>query len=200
LVILGAGYDSRAYRFEGLNGQVKVFEVDHPATQQVKIQKLERTLGSLPDQVVYVPIDFAWETIDQRLLESGYEKRLKTLFIWEGVTYYLPAEAVDSTLAFVANKSGKDRSIIFDYLYASAITGNLKRKELVSMRRYQKITGEGVIFGIEEGTIEEFLSQRGFDRIRNADSEFLKNAYCAGVNAKRVIAPVYAIVHAKVKA
>lgn len=198
LVILGAGYDSRAYRFEQLKGRVKVFEVDHPATQQVKLKKLNRIFGQLPEHVVYVPIDFAQETLDQRLFESGYDQRLKTLFIWEGVTHYLPAEAVDSTLAFVAKNSGEGSSIIFDYLYVSAITGTLQRKELISMRRYQRLTGEGVIFGIEEGTIEEFLHHRGFYRVNNADSERLKQMYLTGANQHRPLAPTYAIVHANV--
>jgi methyltransferase (TIGR00027 family) len=198
LVILGAGYDSRPYRLAQLQGRVKVFEVDHPATQQVKIAKMRQILGKLPEHVVYVPLDFAQETL-AKLLASGYDQRLKTLFIWEGVTYYLPAEAVDSTLAFVAQNSGPGSSIVFDYLYASAITGPLERKELISMRRYQRLTGEGVIFGIEEGTIEEFLEHRGFYQIQNITSEFLKNTYFTGVNRKRVVAPVYALVHATVK-
>lgn len=198
LVILGAGFDSRAYRFEQIKERVKVFEVDHPATQQVKLKKLIKIFDQLPNHVVYVPIDFAQETLDQRLFESGYDQWLKTLFIWEGVTPYLPAEAVDSTLAFVAKNSSAGSSIILDYLYVSAITGTLQRKELISMRRYQRLTGEGVIFGIEEGTIEEFLHHRGFYRVNNADSERLKQMYLTGANQHRPLAPTYAIVHATV--
>ena len=89
---------------------------------------------------------------------------------------------------------------IFDHLYASAIRGALERKELISMRRYQKLTGEGVIFGIEEGAIEEFLSRRGFHGIKNTDSEFLTKTHFTGVNQRRAVAPAYAIVHATVGA
>jgi methyltransferase (TIGR00027 family) len=199
LVILGAGYDSRAYRFKQLKGQVKVFEVDHPATQRVKIEKLKQIFGRLPEHVIYVAIDFNKETLEQRLYASGYEKRLKTLFVWEGVTEYLTAEAVDDTLAFVAKNSGHGSSIIFDYMYTSAITGTVERKEVISMRRYERLTGEGLTFGIEEGMIEKFLGQRGFYQIKNADSDFLKKTYFMGVNQKRIVAPVYAIVHATVK-
>ena len=66
LVILGAGYDSRAYRFEKLK-RVKVFEVDHPATQRVKVARLKEALGELPENVVFVPIDFTKETLERRL-------------------------------------------------------------------------------------------------------------------------------------
>ena len=58
LVILGAGYDSRAYRFEELKKGIKVFEVDHPATQAVKKEKLQEIFQLLPDHVTYVPVDF----------------------------------------------------------------------------------------------------------------------------------------------
>jgi methyltransferase (TIGR00027 family) len=199
LVILGAGYDSRAYRFEGLKGRVKVFEVDHPATQQVKIAKLEQIFGQLPDHVVYVPIDFTLESLEERLYASGYDRQLKTLFIWEGVTEYLTAEAVDGTLAFIAQNSGPGSSIIFDYVYAAVIEGTWKRGEATSVQRYRNITGEGWNFGIERGAVEEFLSRRGFAHVQDADGEFLKNAYFTGINQQRTVAPVYAIVHATVE-
>ena len=94
LVILGAGLDSRAYRFEHLRNQVKVFEIDHPATQLVKQKRLRKIFGNLPEYVTYVPIDFNEESL-QKLFDFDYNRQLKTLFIWEGVVHYLTAEAVD---------------------------------------------------------------------------------------------------------
>ncbi len=198
LVILGAGYDSRAYRFDRVCG-CQVFEIDHPATQRVKIEKLDKILGNLPDYVVYVPIDFEQETLEKRLFESGYDERKKTLFIWQGVTQYLTPEAVDSTLAFVAHHSGKGSSIVFDYMYTSLLDGSIKRGEVSGMRRYRRITGEGFNFGIPEGTIEAFLEQRGFYQVRNANDQFLKKTYFTGVNQKRKVTSGYAIASATVK-
>jgi methyltransferase (TIGR00027 family) len=102
LVIHGAGYDSRAYRFGNLKQGVKVFEVDHPATQQIKMKKVRSVLGSLPAHVTYVGIDFNRDSLEQQLPECGFKEQLKTLFIWEGVVMYLGAQAVDSTLSFIA--------------------------------------------------------------------------------------------------
>jgi methyltransferase (TIGR00027 family) len=113
LIILGAGYDSRAYRIEGLEGKVTVFEVDHPATQKQKIELVKKMMDPLPSNVVYVPIDFNKETLLERMSQSGYDKDKKSLFIWEGVTPLLTAEAVDETLQFVANNSGPGSSILF---------------------------------------------------------------------------------------
>ena len=196
LVILGAGLDSRAYRFEQLKER-QVFEVDHPATQQGKIEKVKKILGDLPRHVVYAPIDFNQKTL-HKLLDLGYDEQRQTLFIWEGVTYYLAAEAVDNTLAFVSAHSGQGSSIIFDYVYASALTAAHKRGEVARIQRYRRFTGEGLVFGIEEGKVEEFLSRRGYTHITNTASQDLKQAYFTGVHQNRPVASIYAIVHARV--
>ena len=199
LVILGAGFDTRAYRFEQIKTQgVKVFEVDHPATQAIKLKKLKSIMGSIPEHVTFVPIDFAEESLD-RLCASGYNEQLKSLFIWEGVTQYLSPEAVDATLAFVARCSGAGSSIIFDYVDASALHGQMKHKELVSMKRYQRVTGEGVVFGIAPDRITEFLESRGFTDVVNADRDYMRQMYFTGTRSARPLASDYAIVHATVK-
>ena len=198
LVILGAGFDSRAYRFEKLKGRVKVFEVDHPATQQAKLEKLKKIFGQLPNHVIYVPVDFNQEALKKRVYESGFDKGLKTLFIWEGVTPYLTPEAIDDTLAFIVNNSGKDSAVIFDYVYTRLLQEASKRGEIKRMQRYRGFTGEGLTFGIEEGTIEAFLQLRGFYQVKNMDSQDLKELYLTGVNQKRMMATGYAVVSAVV--
>jgi len=199
LVILGAGYDSRAYRIEGLQEKVKVFEVDHPSTQNLKTRRLKRLLGSLPGYVVYVPIDFSKEKLDGSLLGSGYDRNLKTLFIWEGVTPYLSAEAVDETLAFVVNNSGEGSSIIFNYLYQSFVDGTCETEDARRHREHLARIGEPFTFGIGENAIDEFLSKRGYWQISNATPEFLESTYFKGVNQGRKVLPYLAIVHATVK-
>jgi methyltransferase (TIGR00027 family) len=197
LVILGAGLDSRAYRIEGLKGRVGVFEVDHPATQAVKRAKLARLFGQLPTHVTYVPIDFDQETL-QKLSNFGYSPEARTLFIWEGVVHYLTAEAVDQTLEFVQQHSGSGSAIIFDYVYSSALTTAQKRGEIVRMERTRRYTGEGLVFGIEEGQVGTFLQARGYTQIRNVTSKALKRMYFTGVNQSRPVASIYAIAHATV--
>jgi len=200
LVILGAGYDSRAYRVDILKGKVKVFEVDHPATQTVKMEKVKKIFGSLPHHVVYVPIDFENQKLDERLFESGYDKNLKTLFIWEGVTYYITPEAVDTTLAFVAKNSGEGSSIIFDYVFQSVLDGTCGVAEVNRGRKaYERIgtplTSEHPRFGVEEGTIEGFLSERGFYQVENVTGDHFESAYSKGATQnKKLWSTVYATV------
>ncbi len=198
LVILGAGLDSRAYRFAPLAERVNVFEVDHPATQQKKCRKLAKIFSELPKHVAFVPIDFNQEALE-KLYDFGYAPQCKTLFIWEGVTYYLTAEAVHGTLDFVARHSAAGSAIVFDYVYTSALNTDHQRGEIVRMQRYRRFTGEGLTFGIQAGQVDTVLHQRGYKQVENVTSEDLKTRYFTGVNRNRHIAPIYAIVHATVR-
>lgn len=198
LVILGAGYDARAYRFEALKTGVKVFEVDHPATQAVKLRKVAAIFGAPPAHVTYVSIDFDRQSLADRLFECGYDEQLKTLFIWQGVTFYLSAQAVDDTLAFVAWHSGPGSSIIFDYMDPTLLRGAARHGEVSSMRRYRGLTGEGLAFGIPVDAIESFLEERGFTQVKNADHVALEKAYYSGSRPRRV-AGGYAIASAVVR-
>jgi methyltransferase (TIGR00027 family) len=206
LVVLGAGFDSRAHRIDGLKGKVQVFEVDHPATQKVKMERLKEIPGYLAHHVVYVPIDFHKEKLDQRLFERGYDKDLKTLFIWEGVTPYLTAEAVDETLAFVANNSPGGSSIIFNYSVEPVGDGpsdpdlsgwTLKKRH--EWLENQALVGEPFTFGIPEGGVEDFLGKRGFCQIVNVTCKDMRNAFATGSNSERKLTPWLATVHATVK-
>lgn len=196
VVILGAGFDTRAYRTPGIE-KTRVFEIDHPATQAEKIKRLNKVIGVPPANVTYLPVDFNTQTLAGRLLSSGYEEQGKTLFIWQGVTVYLTAEGVDSTLAFIAEHSGPGSAVIFDYFYNETLR-DLSRPEVRTMHRAASVTGEGYLFGIDQGKTEEFLTQRGFRDVNNADAEDLKRLYFTGRSAARTIASGAAIASARV--
>ncbi|HKW09707.1 MAG TPA: class I SAM-dependent methyltransferase [Gemmatimonadaceae bacterium] len=113
LVILGAGYDGRAWRMPELAG-VKVFEVDHPATQGEK----RKHLAELPPaigMVSFVSIDFERESLDTVLERAGHNRSLPTCWIWEGVVMYLTRDAMRATLASVARRSAPGSTLIVNY-------------------------------------------------------------------------------------
>ncbi len=113
LVILGAGYDGRAWRLPELAG-VKVFEVDHPATQGDK----RAHLAELPPAtgiVSFVPIDFERESLDTVLGRAGHERSSPTCWIWEGVVMYLTREAMRDTLAGIGGRSAPGSTLIVNY-------------------------------------------------------------------------------------
>ncbi len=198
LVILGAGYDSRAYRFDALRSAMRVFEVDHPATQVAKLEGVKKIFGSLPEHVAYVAIDFNQQTLEDCLGAHRYDPQAKTIFIWQGVTYYLDPAAVDSTLAFIARHAAPGSSVIFDYIDEALLTGPTSHGEVKGMKRYRGMTGEDLRFGIPIAQIESFLHRRGFGQIQNIRSEELKALYFKGKNQSRNVTSGYALVSAVV--
>ncbi len=196
VVILGAGFDARAYRMPELQ-RLRVFEVDHPATQAVKRKRLKKVVDPPPPQVTFVPVDFDTQTLAERLTASGYEERCKTLFVWQGVVHYLTKEGVNSTLEFIAHHSAPGSAVIFDYVYSDYMQ-DTSHGEVERMQRSARVTGEGLVFGIARGQAAPFLAQRGFTNIRDVSAADLKRMYFSGPNAGRVMASGYAIVSADI--
>ena len=114
VVILGAGYDSRAIRFANELKGVRVFEVDHPGTQARKMSILLRSNIEVPKNVQYVPVDFNRDALEAELVKKGFSRSRRTLFLWEGVSYYLQKPVVAGVLRFAAS-CAPGSSIVFDY-------------------------------------------------------------------------------------
>jgi methyltransferase (TIGR00027 family) len=196
VVILGAGFDTRAYRIAGME-KTRVFEVDHPATQAVKLIGLKKIFNPIPNYVTFLPVDFNTQSLGERLLSNGYDEKAKTVFIWQGVTYFLTAEGVHSTLGFIANHSGVGSAVIFDYFYNETLH-DPKSSYAKALRSSAQMTGEEYMFGIDRGQVESFLTQRGFRDVCNLTLEDLKQRYFTGPNAGRAVAQGIAIVSARV--
>ncbi len=193
VVILGAGYDSRAYRMDQLKPPVKVFEVDHPATQRDKVEKLKRILGEVPRHSVYVALDFNGHSSADVLFDQGYDNTLKTVFLMEGMSYYLKPETVDSLFAFIRRQSGDGSSIIFDYTFPEVIEGNSLQREAMNWRVSVRDIGEKLLFGVEKKKMADFLALRGFLQTHSADHIWLEQTYFTGENQGRSITPIFVI-------
>ena len=116
VVNLGAGFDSRAYRFRERFPQVRFFELDLPAMIAAKRERVVKIFGAVPDRVVLVPTDFTTRPLDEVLRDAGYDRSRRTFFIWEGVTMYLPEAANLSTLRFIRGGSATGSSVVYDYV------------------------------------------------------------------------------------
>lgn len=162
IVFLGAGYDTRAIRFQEILNGTEIFELDAATTQNEKLKVLTKNKVLLPKQLHYVPINFERNDLKQILFRAGYDPTRRTLFIWEGVSMYITDQAVDETLAFVKSNSGAGSSIAFDYLYRSVIRGECSYYGAAELFEVVKQKGEAFSFGIEEGEIREFLKRKGF--------------------------------------
>jgi methyltransferase (TIGR00027 family) len=185
IVILGAGFDTRAYRIPGLE-RTRVIEIDQPATQAVKLERLKKIINPLPPHVTFVPADLNTEPLGECLRSGGYDERAKTLFIWQGVIYFLKPEGVDSTLAFIAEHSGPNSAVIFDYIYGETLRDTTQGYGK-SLARAGKTSGEPYVFGIDKGQVGTFLTQRGFCNVSDMPLEDLKPKYFTGPNAARAI-------------
>ena len=199
LVILGAGYDSRAYRIEGIKEKVYVFEVDHPFVQQIKVQKIVDIFGEKPGHVTFVPIDFTRDDLKVCLLGNGYDPAKQTLFIMEGLTFYLPAETIDSILAFIAKHTGRLSGIVFDYLPPSVINGTSDRPEGKNSWLEVERHGEHFRFGLENNKVANFLVERGFDVKNNVNAADCKEMYFRGQSQQRQVTPIFWFAYATVK-
>ncbi len=111
-VILGAGLDSFAYRRADLLDRVRVFEVDHPATQEATRARLHELGIRRPDRLVFVPVDFERQQLREQLVASGYALDRPAVVSWIGVTMYLTREAIDSTLAALAGFGAATRVVL----------------------------------------------------------------------------------------
>lgn len=199
LVILGAGYDSRARQLESSGKNVRVFELDHPATQAMKRKRLSTAPGVSLPRAVFIPIQFEKERFNRKLLEHGYDETRKTFFIWEGVSYYLTADAVDETLKSIRDLCGEGSSLIFDFFPPSVAAGESGWVEAENLRRGLKEIGEEIFFGIDPEIAESFLIERGFADVNILTGHDYAKEYCADVDPNRAVSEMFVFAHATVR-
>jgi methyltransferase (TIGR00027 family) len=145
-VILGAGFDTRAFRLPAeLQGEVRSFEVDTPKTQAIKREMLQRA-GIDSAGATLVSADFEKEDWLSRLMEAGFDVNKPTLFLWEGVTPYLDRAAVEDTLRKIAG-TASGSVVAFDYFTTEVLESRALSLRLV--RASLQAGGEPLKFGID---------------------------------------------------
>lgn len=159
VVILGAGFDCRAYRLPRLSTGT-VYEVEYPGTLKEKLACLHRALSTLPANVRFVAIDFNHQSLPDVLEQAGLESSQPIVFLWEGVTNYLTPEAVDSVVSHVARCSPGSR-LIFTYVDAAALDGSVFFAGAQRLLRDVADMGEPWTFGLHPRLLTEFLRKRG---------------------------------------
>jgi methyltransferase (TIGR00027 family) len=175
IVILGAGFDCRAYRTHGID-QTRVFEVDQPATQAKKKEVVTRRLGAIPPHVTMVPIDFTTQTLDTVMRDAGYRLEAKTFFICEGVTHYLSASAADAVFRYVA-RSAAGSQMVFTYIHRRILDGSATfvgaANTLATVRR----GGEPYTFGFDPVELPQYLAARNLRLIEDVDAQTYRKRY-----------------------
>ncbi|WP_144555649.1 class I SAM-dependent methyltransferase [Bacillus sp. X1(2014)] len=148
-VILGAGFDTFALRQEKLPEDFIIYEVDHPATQAFKINRLQERGIDIPKNVRFVPVDFRSDSLRAELKKSGFDEQQYTYFSLLGVVMYLAKKDFYHLLSSMAEMSANGSSFIFDYLDDTAFNERLASKKLTQMRQITDQTGEPMITGFD---------------------------------------------------
>ncbi|HXE34759.1 MAG TPA: SAM-dependent methyltransferase [Verrucomicrobiae bacterium] len=165
LVVLGAGLDTYAYR-SPFGDRLEIFEVDHPATQAWKRERLADAAIPIPPSLTFAPIDFEHQTLPEGLAAAGFDPAQHTFFTWLGVVPYLTEEAIWSTLAFIASLSG-GAHVVFDYsdpphtLSREARTYHDRRASRV------EAIGESWVSYFEADKLKEKLLSFGFTEVED---------------------------------
>jgi methyltransferase (TIGR00027 family) len=138
-VLLGAGLDTFAYRNPYPN--LRVFEVDHPATQQWKHELLATSRIPIPPSLTFVPVDFERQALAAQLTAAGFDSTAPAFFAWLGVVPYLTLEAFRSTLRFIAAQP-PDSGLVFDYAQPRSALPHYEQLALDSLAARVKLAGE----------------------------------------------------------
>jgi methyltransferase (TIGR00027 family) len=173
LVILGAGLDTRAFRLPVLAG-VTVFELDLPGTQQYKVERL-RGVPALAAEVRFISTDFTTEPLCDVLGAAGLDRTNPVLFVWEGVTQYLPEAVVRSTLACVG-ASVPGSALVFTYVRRGIIDGSAW-DGWSDGRRPRLDASEPWIFGLEPGEVPGLLDGYGLSLVDDVGEAEFRSRY-----------------------
>lgn len=205
VVVLGAGFDSRAYRFGKTLPKVRFFELDLGPTSTQKKKMVQKIFGKMPANVAFVPIDFNTGNLGDALGKAGYDSKKVTFFIWEEVTMYITAEAVDHTLQFIAGQSAPGSTVVFDYIPKPAIKGDAKDYPGVRRIAFRlSLAGEPLVSGLPEGVeaSEAYINKHGLEVLSNVGARELTQRYLIGSDGKPdgKPSPYFRIAHARVPA
>ena len=185
VVLLGSGFDTRAYRFGEKMPNIRFFELDLPATLQRKKEMVKEAIGRVPEAVAYAPIDFNTETIEEALVRVGYDPGKKTFFIWEGVTMYITEAAVKGTLDFIASRSAPGSAVVFDYMMAGVAAqdwGQYPQARIIAT--LCALHGEPWIFGFPEPSAGPFVQKAGLEVVEDLSGEEMTKKFMTRSDGK----------------
>ncbi|MGB2605872.1 MAG: class I SAM-dependent methyltransferase [Candidatus Sulfotelmatobacter sp.] len=173
-VVLGAGLDTSAYRSR--HAGLRMFEIDHPATQTWKRDCLQAASITIPPSLTFVPIDFERETLVHGLQQSGFDLNSPAFFSWLGVTPYLTLEACLATLAFIA-RLPSGGGVVFDFIIHRDLLTLRQKLALYAVSRRVAAAGEPFRLFFDPGKLINELRRVGFTHIETLDGAEINRRY-----------------------
>jgi len=190
IVILGAGLDTFALRNPHGARQVRIYEVDHPATQAWKRQRLAEAQIALPPWLILVPVDFEQDDVGEKLAAAGFQQNSPAFFTWLGVVPYLTQDAIDRTLDYIS--SIQNSEVVFDYMEPpEAFSEELRQLEKARAEQLEKI-GERSESRFEPAGMAAILRSHGFCAIEDISFQEIASRFDRAVQG---LAPGHGGVH-----
>lgn len=194
VVILGAGLDTFALR-NPYGSLIRIYEIDHPATQAWKRERLSDAQIEIPSWLVFVPVDFEHHDLGERLAATGFQQNLPAFFAWLGVVPYLTEDAINRTLAYMSCVQNSE--VVFDYMGpAEEFSAELRKLEEQRAEQLKKM-GERSVCRFEAGGVAAMLRAHGFRAIEDINFQEIASRFGGAVQG---LAPGQAgvhVVHAK---
>jgi methyltransferase (TIGR00027 family) len=175
-VILGAGLDTYAYR--STNQHERVFEVDLPSTQSMKIARLQQEKIHSTCALTYVACDFEAGALEKSLLVAGFDKNQKTFFSWLGVVPYLDAAAIEHTLKFIRS-CARGSALVFDYMVDPNNLSEIEKMTITILSAQLASGGEPLKSFFDPQVLAEKLSGLEFSQVGDISPDYLNEQYLA---------------------
>lgn len=177
VVLLGAGFDTRAHRLADPEHKARFFEMDALEIQTEKKAALEKLPNPQIVDIKYIPMGFGMDDLSETMQASGYDVSEPSFFIWEGRSCTLTDDDVDAILEFVSQHSVPDSRIVFDYIPRSMVDGSMSYYGGEELRAFMAQAGRLLSFGIEDRNLRRFLAQRNFELTAVTTDQELENRY-----------------------
>ncbi len=165
VVVLGAGLDTFSLRNPFAQQGVRVFEVDYPATQAWKRERLAEAGLALPSSSIFAPVDFERQSLGEGLANAGFDGDRPAFFQWLGVVPYLTREAISATLDFIAGIPGS--AVVFDYTEPFRNHAPERRASLMATAERAAARGEPWLSFFDSGELSALLRDKGFTDIED---------------------------------
>jgi methyltransferase (TIGR00027 family) len=185
VVVLGAGFDSRAYRFRDSHPGLRFFEVDLPDTIEAKKKRVAAIFGAVPDYVRYAPIDFNIQRLEDVLPPLGYDPGQRTFFILEGVVMFVNEAGIGATLGFIRRSSAPGSRVVYDYVLRDVIERKYEGYAGAAETVYwMESWGEPYVSGWTPSEATAFAQKQGLQVVEDVGAKELTQRHLIGSDGK----------------
>jgi methyltransferase (TIGR00027 family) len=198
-VIISAGLDSFCVRRPDFSTGLRIYEIDHPATQQIKQERLLEILDSFPKGVEFLALDLEKRTIGDALSGSSFNKEESAFFSWLGTIPYLSEDAVFSVLRDLASYAARGSEIVFDYSIPIYRWAPNERQALERIARIITQRGEALKSFFEPNAFPDVLSRLGYHILEHLSPADVNKRYFSDRSDDLMTHSAAYIIHAKIK-